>query len=64
MHKELFNETMNVLTSAIALMFDNDVDEFYHRTSALEMNEDLTDEEFDSLETIKFEIAKLVRKGA
>ena len=61
MSKELFNETMNVLTSAIALMLDNDADEFYHRTSALEMNDELTDAEVDTLESIKSLLVSLVK---
>ena len=61
MSKELFNETMNILTSAIALMFDNDADEFYYRTSAIEMNDELTDTEIDTLESIKSLLVSLVK---
>jgi hypothetical protein len=62
MKKELFNELSNILMSAIALMYDNDVNEFYHRTCAIEMNEELTDEQIDLLETIKHDIVKLARE--
>lgn len=72
MRKELRAELLEILNSAVALVLDseyrtqleNSIDEFFRRTGAIEMNEDLTDAEVDSLETIKSEIAKLVRKGA
>lgn len=61
MTRELREELLNVLNSAVALVYDTDVDEFYCRTSALEMNEALTDEEVDTLENIKSEISKLFK---
>ncbi len=62
MKNELFTEMLNVLTSAIVLMCDRDEEEFYHRTCAIEMNEALTDDEVDLLETMKQCIANLVRE--
>jgi hypothetical protein len=64
MRKELMNELTNVLMSAVALVYEVDagtdaVDEFYYRTCAIEMNEELTEREIELLESIKHDIAQL-----
>ena len=61
MTRELREELLNVLNSAVALVFDTDVDEFYCRTSAIEMNDALTEEEVDTLESMKSLIVSLVK---
>ena len=50
--------------SAVALVYEVDagtdaVDEFYYRTCAIEMNEELTEREIELLESIKHDIAQL-----